>query len=433
MFDKIKKELDGKDILVLGMGREGRSTLSFIKKHICYKSLAVSDQNKIENIDSDITCYFGAGYMDNLNDYDIIIKTPGIKYDSQSDEIKNKTLSQTDLFLLEFSSQTVGITGTKGKSTTTTLIHHILSKCGFHSVLTGNIGIPPLDSVEMMTENSVAVFEMSCHQLQYATLSPHIAVLLNLFEDHLDHYGTRENYIKAKENIFLNQKNNDFLVISEDCTSQIKRAQSKVIKVGFDSSSDVYLKDNKINGEISLSGKSSLIGLHNLFNISVSFAVSKLFGISVENFLKAIETYKPLPHRLEFVCNKNGVDYYDDSISTVGETTIQAIKAVKNVGTVIIGGMDRGIEYNDLVEFLKNNFTGNIILIQESGKRISEYLLKVGVRFTYIENFDDAIKFASEITKKGQACVFSPAAASYGYFKNFEERGDRFKELVNLI
>ncbi len=427
MFEKIKEKLDSKDILILGMGREGRSTLSFIKRHIAYRSLTLADRNKLSDIDTDIPFVYGEHYMDNLDNYDVIIKSPGIKYDFQCEKIKKKTLSQTDLFLLEFASQTIGITGTKGKSTTTTLIHHILSNCGFDSILTGNIGIPPLDSAEKMTDTSIAVFEMSCHQLQYATLSPHISVLLNLFEDHLDYYGTREKYIEAKENIFLNQRESDFLIVSDDCIEQISKAPSKVITVGYDD-----IKNGKINGELSLEGKTSLIGVHNLYNASVAYAVSKLFYISTENFLSAIKTYKPLPHRLEYFCTKNGVDYYDDSISTVGETTIQAIKAIKNVGTVIIGGMDRGIDYSDLVTFLKNSFVENIILIQESGKRISEYLTAEKVNFIYINDFYDAVKTAVKITKNGQACVLSPAAASYGYFKNFEERGDKFKELVNL-
>ena len=433
MFEKIKRILDGKNILILGMGKEGRSTLSFINKHINYKTITVADKNEITGIEKNVLCRFGSGYMDNLGDYDVIIKSPGVVYDSKSEEIIKKTFSQTDLFLLEFSDKTIGITGTKGKSTTTTLIHHILTKCGYDSVLTGNIGIPPLDSAEKMQENSVAVFEMSCHQLEYATVSPHIAVVLNLFEDHLDHYKTREKYIEAKENIFLNQKGNDYFVVSDECTSQIQKAKSRVIKVGFNSQSDIFIKDEKINGRIGFNNKTSLKGSHNLFNISVAFAVSNLFNVPTDKFLEAVADYKPLPHRLEYFLTKNGVDYYDDSISTVGETTIQAIKTVNNIGTVIIGGMDRGIDYSDLICFLKNNFVENIVLIQESGKRISNYLSKEGVAFTYVENFDDAVKTASRLTKEGKACVFSPAAASYGYFKNFEERGDRFKELVKLM
>ena len=139
----------------------------------------------------------------NYNEINIIIKSPGIVFAHQSHEIISKTTSQTDLFLREYASRTVGITGTKGKSTTTTLIHHIMCESGVDAVLAGNVGIPALDAARKMKNDSICVFEMSCHQLEFQRIPPHVAVVVNLFEDHLDHYGTRERYVSAKENIFL--------------------------------------------------------------------------------------------------------------------------------------------------------------------------------------------------------------------------------------
>lgn len=420
MFESIKKVLDNKNILILGFGKEGRSTLSFVSDFIDAKSVTVADKYQQE-VPENVSVVFGDGYMSELDKYDVIIKSPGIVFSDQSPQILAKTTSQTDLFIRQFGDSTIGITGTKGKSTTTTLICHILQFAGIDAVLTGNIGIPPLDSARRMKEGSVAVFEMSCHQLEFQRVSPRIAVILNLFEDHLDHYGTRDNYVMAKEHIFLHQKENDYLVISDSCTEQIKKAHSVVIQVGKEG-------DYKIPCE-----EIALVGDHNYYNIRVAKAVTDLFGVDESVFTDALKSYKPLPHRLEYVGTKNGVDYYDDSISTVCQTTIQAILSLKNVETVIIGGMDRGIDYTELVEFLKNHPVKNTVLVYESGKRIAKMLEDNQVDFVLADDLESAVKLSAKITSAGSKCVLSPAAASYGYFKNFEERGDVFRQLVNNL
>ncbi len=419
MFDKITEMLDNKSILILGFGKEGRSTLSFIRDFVEPKKVTVADRNEISDKLDGVEMKCGENYLSSLDEYDVIIKSPGIVFADRSSEIIKKTTSQTDLFLRQFSDNTIGITGTKGKSTTTTLIYHILKKSGIDAVLTGNIGIPPLDSAREMKKDSVAVFEMSCHQLEFEHISPRVAVVLNLFEDHLDHYGTREKYIEAKENIFLHQSKDDVLVISPDCKEQIKKAPSRVIEAG------------KI--DIAIPTGISLIGQHNLYNISVARLVTSLFEVDDVSFTEALKSYQSLPHRLEFVATKNGVDYYDDSISTVCQTTIQAVNSIPEVSTVIIGGMDRGIDYTELVDFFAKNPIDNIILTYDSGRRIAELLSQKGVLFTFAENLENAVLLADKLTRRGGACVLSPAAASYGYFKNFEERGDVFKALVNKL
>lgn len=422
MFRNIKNILDNKNILVLGYGKEGRSTLSFIRDFISPKSVTVADLKDVSaDLPTGVKCICGENYMSTLSEYDVIIKTPGIVYAGQSDRVINKTTSQTDLFLKEFSKKTVGITGTKGKSTTTSLIYHVLKNSGVDAVIAGNIGIPPLDAARDMRDNSVAVFEMSCHQLEFQRISPHVAVVLNLFEDHLDHYGTREKYVKAKENIFLYQGKEDILIISDDCLDQISRSRSNVIPVSYEPDFDI--PKNEI----------SLFGNHNFYNISVAKRVADLYGVSFDEFIDALRSFKPLPHRLEYVDTKNGVAYYDDSISTVCQTTIQAIVSLENVETVIIGGMDRGIDYTELVDFLVSHPVPNVILAYESGKRISEMLKEKNVEFILTEDLYSAVKLASQLTHVGGKCVLSPAAASYGYFKNFEERGDVFKELVKKL
>ena len=434
MYPKIKKLLNGKNILILGLGKEGRSTLNFIKNHIDYKALTVADKNIVsDDIPSGVNCLFGEHYMDTLNTYDVIIKSPGIVYKNVDISVINKTVSQTTLFLLEFAGATIGITGTKGKSTTTTLIYHILKENSVNAVLAGNIGIPPLDAIASMSKSSVAVFEMSCHQLEFEKISPHISVILNLYEDHLDHYGNRDKYIKAKENIYLHQSENDYFIVNSSCTEQINKAVSKVLTVGTLPKADYYIAGAKINEEYTIPSGISLIGTHNHYNIAVAYAVCQLFGIKDKGFSSAVKTYNTLPHRLELFATKNGVQYFDDSISTVPETTIQAIKSIKNLKTVIIGGMDRGIDYTPLIDFFVESPTENIILLPDTGHRIGEELKKNGISFEFANNLEEAVSIASKVTTSGSACVLSPAAASYGFFRNFEERGDKFKELVNKL
>lgn len=431
MFQKIRSKLDNKNILILGLGKEGKSTLFFVKKYIDYKSLTVADKNIVSDVDfNGINVIFGQHYMDTLDSYDVIIKSPGIVYDDVDKSIFDKTTSQTDLFMLEFSNQTVGITGTKGKSTTTTLIHHILVSAGKNAVILGNIGVPPLSVVEKIQSDTIAVFEMSCHQLEFANISPRVAVVLNLFEDHLDHYKTRDKYVKAKENIFLNQNADDLFIVFDECQEQISKAISKVITVGKQDNSDYCVLDRVINKKYVIPKDISLIGEHNYFNIAISYVVAKIFGVNDDDINNALRTYNPLPHRLEFVAKKNNVDYYDDSISTIPQTTIQAIKSLGRVNTIILGGMDRGIDYSDLIDFLCSNPVKNIVLLPNTGERIGKDLIKNGLNPIFCQDLAEAVSVAYKVTEPGGQCVLSPAAASYGFFKNFEERGDCFKKLV---
>ena len=180
----------------------------------------------------------------------------------------------------------------------------------------------------------------------------------------------------------------------------------------------------------------SLKGFHNFFDIAVAFAVCTDLGVSVEGFNKALKTYKTLPHRLEFVGNIDGIKFYDDSISTIPATAIEAMNTIKDTDTVIIGGMDRGIDYEPLIKYLETSTVPNIILMETTGARIEEEVkmgymeLNNSERLHLVDNLEEAVKLAKKLTKKGKSCIMSPAAASYGIFKNFEERGEVFKRLV---
>lgn len=392
---RIADKLRNKDILIWGYGREGKSTEQFINEFCSVKSLTIFEGKENEINDSQ---------------YDYIIKSPGIKVDLY----REKYTSQTELFLEEFSSQTIGITGTKGKSTTSSMIYKVLSSCLNKKILlVGNIGLPCLNYYEEIHEDTVVVFEMSCHQLSHLHFSPHIAIFLNLYEDHLDYYGTVEKYFEAKKNIVVHQKKNDYYYYGENVPQL-----------------DVLSDKKKICHDKSLSFDMKLKGEHNQYNAGFVYAVcTELFSCSEAAVRQAIESFEGLPHRLEFVATVNGVDYYNDSISTIPEATIEAIKSISNVKTVMIGGMDRHIHYDCIIDFIRCHQEYDYILSYESGLRIYKEVSDLKNCY-YKDTLLCAVNFAREITPKGTACLFSPAAASYGYFKNFEERGNAYKEMV---
>lgn len=447
MLEVLKQLVDKKSVLILGFGREGKSTLKTLLKVKNYKKIAIADKNNIEldkeysNVEVELIS--GDAYLEVLNDFDVVFKSPGIVLDKDISEYKCEIVSQTEIFFRRYREQIVGITGTKGKSTVTTLIAHILKKAGIEMVLAGNIGIPVFEVADDMDKDTTAVIELSCHQLEYMTVSPHIGVLLNIYEEHLDHYGTVEKYIASKRKIYQNQLDADLLICNVDNIPKERKCEIVSVKLGEDSTNldaDIVVKDkiiesNKYVYEIPVD-EIQLLGEHNYYNIAIAYEVCKRLGVDRETFDGALKIYQTLPHRLQYIGTYDGVKYYDDSISTASETTIQALKSLKDTNTVIIGGMDRGINYEKLEAFLNLSQVEHIILMETTGKRILEEIkenIKDFIkpeRLIYVEHLEDAVKKAKQITEKGKSCVMSPAAASYGIFKNFEDRGEHFAMYV---
>ncbi len=430
---KILKDLtENKSVAILGFGREGRSTYKTLVKSGTNADITILDKFDFEDKkDFPVKVITGENYMENLSSFDLIFKSPGVVI--SSDVPRGTITSQTEIFLKKYKNQVIGITGTKGKSTTTTLIYHILKEKRGNAVLVGNIGIPAFDRIDEIDENSVIVYELSCHQLEFATVSPRTAVLLNLFPEHLDHYKTIENYYNAKRNIYLHQNENDTLFVMK--RYQPEGIKSKIISVS-DMGADITFSREFISmGEEKTPierEKFSLIGDHNLYNISVAYGVCRTFGVSPEDIISAVKTYKSLPHRLEVFAVKDNVRYIDDSISTACETTIQAVLSLCDVGVLLIGGMDRGIDYTPLIDFLRAKKVPNVICMYESGKRIFDEAKEIeGTNLVLVSDLYEACEVAKKLVKSGESCLLSPASASYGHFRNFEERGDKFKEYMN--
>lgn len=441
MLETLRRYVSKKKVLLLGYGREGKSTLRLLRQAGGYAALAIADRIEIsdEGLEG-IHLHSGEDYQSCLGEYDIIIKSPGVVLEHPDEEILSRITSQTELFLRRYRSQVIGITGTKGKSTTTTLLYHALSQNGIDCVLTGNIGIPAFDTVEQMRENTLVIYELSCHQMEYTRVSPHIALFLNLYEEHLDHYGTMERYAAAKYNIYRHQTEEDVLICRADCLP--KDYPGRLISFGQQGTgmAEIIYTDRHIEwqGEdFALpSEEISLVGGHNVANIAAAYAASSLVGVRWEQFAAPLRTYQALPHRLQPVGEVDGVRYVDDSISTICESAIQAIHSLPELGSVLIGGMDRGIDYTPLEEALCTAPVDHVILMYDTGKRIWEELLSRFPAVTerckihLVDDLEQAVALAKQVTPRGKRCLLSPAAASYGFFRNFEERGNAFQQLV---
>ena len=413
MFDLILNRLRGKRILILGFGREGRSSLAFVKKYLPEAQVAVADKNPLEGV-----THSGDQYLKAIYDYDIVIKTPGISL--KDVDVKGVEItSQTDLFLNQFHSQTIGISGTKGKSTTTSLIYHLLKESGHDAILTGNIGIPCFDSMEQIRPNSIVVYELSAHQLEYVHNSPRVGVLLNVFEEHLDHFGTFERYKQAKFNLLRFMGADDYAVVHDSLL--METLALGVNNVTF--SRMVFDIDEEAL---------PILGPHNLLNAKAALCACSAYGIDVREVIPHLYTFKPLEHRLEPVGTYGGVTFVNDSISTIPQAAIAACQTLGKVDFLLLGGFDRDIDYTPLVDYMVEHPVPHLLFTGKAGERMMAMMKSRGVvsNLVVYHNMEEAFDYLMSYAKPGDVCLLSPAASSYDQYKNFEERGRKFKQLA---
>ncbi len=418
--EKIGALVRGKRVLILGYGREGRSTYALLKRLGCAARIGIADMKTPDDAPCDAVLHTGEGYLDALDLYDIVFKSPGIVLPRDVSAYSAEITSQTEQFLDFYGKNTIGITGTKGKSTTSTLLYHVFKSAGVPCVLGGNIGIPPFEMTGGIAPEDTAVLELSCHQLENCRVSPRVSVLLNFYEDHLDHYGTYEKYTQAKRNIYRHAGGDSILIKSPEISAPDARGRVDDINTGILPFDDLCALGSRLHGE------------HNLYNCAAVLAAARTVAqISNGLFTEAVKSYEPLPHRLEYIGEVHGIRWYDDSISTTVQSAESAVRAIPGDVTLLVGGMDRGIDYSSLADFISRGEVKRVILMYESGERIREMLPAVITGVYTVRDLREAVALAKSITPPGDACVLSPAAASYGHFKNFEERGERFKKFVS--
>lgn len=442
---RIASYLSDKKIVLLGFGKEGQSTLRFLLKHHLVEEVAIADrrteaelmpiikQNYLTGIK--YTFHSGDNYLECLDDYELVIKSPGI-FDfaklpaAKKEKIETKLTSQIEM-LLNFSDfTTIGITGTKGKSTTSKLLAEILQRDKKPVHLLGNIGTPAFELLHEFNQDSIAVTELSSYQTEYLTRGPNIAVILNLYEEHLDFHGTVSNYHLAKWNLTSKQSSDDFLILRSDSHTLKSLLQEEGTKA------QVLYFDITDTNEFEESLRFSVLRAeHNRWNLAAAVAVCKLLKVSTKSIATAITHFEPLPHRLQQVGIVDGIRFYDDSISTTVESTIAALEAIPEVETLLLGGQDRGIDYDLLIHRIKEDKRiKNLVLFPDSGNRIYSDLTSEN-RLTILRTDDmlKAVRFARQNTSKGKAVVLSPAAPSYNKYANYIERGEDFMNAISKI
>lgn len=442
---ELMEKLANQSILILGMGREGFSTLNFLQSHFPEKKIAIADKNevKIENQHNIIT-HFGEKYLDQLENYQIIIKTAGIPLsipEIQSAIGKgSEILSNTQIFFTLCEGKIIGITGTKGKSTTSKLIYEILHSTYQNSVLLGNIGEAPLNQLNKINQETLVVDELSCHQLAELKDSPQVSVVLEIKSEHLDYYKDFEEYFIAKTAIARYQTEQDYLIFDADLESSQKMAalspaKKLIYSLKDNSKVTVYQRDQEIfyqNEAIIQTEEIPLLGEHNLYNVMPAIIVGKLFDVPNEKIRESIKNFKSLAHRLELVAEIDQVKYFNDSIATNPHATIMAIKSFPKGSVILLaGGYERNQDFSELAQVIIDYKIKSLIVMPTTGQRLLEFTLQKGQLNHYqATTLAEATELAKKQARPGDVVLLSPASASFNDFADYKERGKAFKEIV---
>ncbi len=402
----IRQRLLGlKNVLILGYGREGKVTERYLEKRYKWLKIGLADQ------------LISKDYLKLQDNFEFAIKTPGLS--------KNKVTlpytTATNIFFDQVKNPIIGVTGSKGKSTTASLIYAMLRAGGYDAELVGNIGNPMLAKLlHPVPAGKIFVTELSSYQLEDIEFSPTIAVVTNLFPEHMNYHGGEEPYYNAKKNIINFQTAADYFIYkASDPRLKQWAKEAKANICGFIERLPVKAKDIPLLGE------------HNIDNIKAAATVAKLLNISDSAIAKAIKGFKGLPHRLQYVGEYKKIKFYDDAISTTPESTIMAIKALGKIGTIFLGGEDRGYDFKQLEKLVRAKRIKNIALFPDSGKRIFKSLIGLNVLRT--RDMKEAVKFAYNNTKTGEICLLSTASPSYSVWKGFEEKGGLFRKWIKYF
>lgn len=455
------EDLKDKKIAILGLGVEGISSLKFFSRYRA--EVSIRDKKDEKDIDqgilekakqltSDFT--FGPAYLHNLLTFDIIVRSPSIRPDQpeilEAAHKGVKITSNTKTFFDLCPAEIIGVTGTKGKGTTAVLISEMLSKGSLRVFVGGNIGKPPLDFIDEVDSKDWVVLEMSSFQLIDIEKSPHVAVVLMVTSEHLDWHRSSEEYISAKTNIVSHQSSEDFAVINVDhpgSSGFSDKTVSKQISVSLfkEQNPGVFVKNEIVmrnfNGKIEeiLPTKDIYLrGRHNVENISAAAAAASVVGVGVGDIAKVAKSFKGLPHRLEFVREIEGVKYYNDSFSTTPETAIAAIKSFTEPLILILGGSEKESDYSDLAEEInRSNNIRKVVLIGDTAEKIEGAIGKFGkYREKFIKgtkNMTEIVLSTKSVATAGDVVLLSPASASFGIFKNYKDRGEQFRSIVNKL
>ena len=432
----IKNLFKGKKVLIMGLGLHGGgvSAAKFFykqKAEVLVTDLKTEDKLKesFEKLKSYKKIRYTLGKHEEADfiNADLIIRNPDVPASSPYLKVagKNNVPVETDvsLFFKYSKAFIIGVTGTKGKSTTASLIYHILKSKFKRTFLAGNIGVSPLELLAKIKKGDKVVLELSSFELEGLTQSPNIAVVTNIMPDHLNRYASMAEYVEAKKTIFKFQNKKDYLILNSD--DSIVRQMS-----------------SRANGKIVLFSKIEppkefkLFGEHNLYNLSAAIEVAKILKISAKNINKALKTFGGVPSRQEFVKEVNGVKYFNDTTATIPEAVISAINSfsIKFPDSrifLICGGVYKGVDYKQMTSKIKEKHVELIMLPGSGSDKIKESL--GNYQTNDVSSMQEAVKRAGELAREGDLVILSPAASSFNMFKNEFDRGDQFVESVRNL
>jgi UDP-N-acetylmuramoylalanine--D-glutamate ligase len=443
-------ELNNKRVLVVGLGKSGVASALFLKAHGA--RVTVSDTKSGDELrdeipallDQGITVETGGHGERTFREQDLIVVSPGIPVDAPL-LVQARSWGETVIGEIELAAQflpgpIVAITGSNGKTTTTTLTGEILTAGGLTTLVGGNIGTPAISFAEIAKPETVIVLEVSSFQLEtIQTFRPKVAVVLNVTPDHLDRHRTFDAYVDAKARMFENQTAEDFAVLNEDdptCVAMAARTRAQVfwfsrhkeVKQGaWVREGNIFFRDGSQQSEILQVSEIPLKGAHNLENVLAAVCAGALMGCAPEKIRQAVRDFKAVEHRLEFVATIRGVDYYNDSKATNVDATIKALESFPANIHLILGGKDKGSDYSVLNDLLRQRVK-RVYTIGAAAGKIESQIKDVEV--VHAETLENAVRKANTVAQSGDVVLLAPACASFDQFKNYEQRGQRFKEIV---
>ncbi len=451
------EKFNNKKIAVLGFGVEGISICNFLPEST---SITVFDEKNRDSFNPDIISEFESkgitfefGSLSSLNSFDIIFRSPGIK-PSIKELVEAKTAgievtSATKVFFDLCPCKIVGVTGTKGKGTTSTLIYEMLKKEGFDAYLGGNIGTPPLDFINQLESDSKVVLELSSFQLIDLENSPHVGVMLMTTSEHLDYHADVYEYIEAKRNIFNFQNENDFAVVNRDYLASNEsdiHSNGKVYRVSREQDVDqgcfikndgIYLKMDGREEEIIKTSELALRGKHNWENACAATLAALLLGATMKSIIPVLKSFKGLEHRIEHVATIRGVSYYDDSFSTTPETAIAAVESFEEPKILILGGSSKNSDFSELGQVISESDSIKAIIgVGVEWERIKKEIRGWNQDIRVVEgsnNMREIVQKCAEIGEVGDVVLLSPACASFDMFRSYKDRGEQFKKEVRSL
>lgn len=451
-------------MLIIGAARQGQA----LARHLAYRgaNVILNDQQSAEKLASvkkemdplKVKCVFGGHPLEILEGIELVSLSGGIPLTNPLViEARKRGISltnDTQIFMEEVKAPVIAITGSAGKTTTTSLVGRMAElsvRKPNHAWIGGNIGLPLVDHLDEIKENDLVILEISSFQLEQMTISPHIAAILNITPNHLDRHGTLEAYTAAKARILAFQKPEDIAVLNREDPGAMNlepKTKGKLLTFGikkpiattngtFVDKSTLYSRENGKDLKLFSSDLIKLRGDHNLANVLAACAIGRAAGFPVSSLKKAVADFSGVPHRLELVRTWHGSAWYNDSIATAPERTSAAIRSFSEPITLLLGGRDKNLPWEDLAKLVQEK-VAHVIVFGEAFEKILAALNTIpnserAFTIDKVTKVHDAVLKASELIKPGDVVLFSPGGTSFDEFKDFEERGEKFRQWVNLL